>query len=87
VFVVAYIALIAPILGIGLSITATKNLFAEGKKALVWTANEAGSQKHFLCTRVDGLITDNVSQAMKIASEMEKRSDFDRMVDKVKTMF
>jgi glycerophosphoryl diester phosphodiesterase len=25
----------------------------EGKKALVWTANEKGSQKHFLCTKID----------------------------------
>ena len=57
------------------------------KKALVWTANEAGSQRHFLCTKVDGLITDNVSQAMKIALEMGQRSDLDRMVDKIKTMF
>ena len=59
----------------------------EGKKALVWTANEAGSQKHFLCSEVDGLITDNVSQAIGLATELEQRSDLDRMIDKIKTMF
>ena len=59
----------------------------EGKKALVWTANEEGSQKHFLCSEADGLITDNVSQAIGLATELEQRSDLDRMVDKIKTMF
>ena len=59
----------------------------EGKKVLVWTANEKGSQKHFLCTEADGLITDNVSQAVGLAEELEQRSDLDRMVDKIKTVF
>ena len=59
----------------------------EGKKALVWTANEEGSQKHFLCSDIDGLITDNVSQAIGLVTELEQRSDLDRMVDKIKTMF
>lgn len=58
----------------------------EGKKVLVWTANEEGSQKHFLCTRVDGLITDNVSQALGLVTELEQRSDLDRMIDKIKTI-
>ena len=59
----------------------------EGKKVLVWTANEVGSQKHFLCTEADGLITDNVTQAIGLATELEQRSDLDRMVDKIKTVF
>ncbi len=58
----------------------------EGKKVLVWTANEKGSQKHFLCTKADGLITDNVTQALGLVSELEQRSDLDRMVDKIKTI-
>ncbi|MBQ6501562.1 MAG: glycerophosphoryl diester phosphodiesterase membrane domain-containing protein [Mogibacterium sp.] len=58
----------------------------EGKKVLVWTANAKGSQKHFLCTEVDGIITDNVSQAVGLASELRQRSDLDRMVDKIKTV-
>ena len=59
----------------------------EGKKVLVWTANEEGSQKHFLCTDADGLITDNVSQAIRLTAALEQRSDLDRMVDKIKTIF
>ena len=58
----------------------------EGKKALVWTANEKGSQKHFLCTKIDGIITDNVTQAMDLTTELEHRSDLDRMIDKIKTI-
>jgi glycerophosphoryl diester phosphodiesterase len=62
------------------------SIHREGKKALVWTANEKGSQKHFLCTNVDGIITDNVTQAKKITSGFKKRSDLDRMVDKVEAV-
>lgn len=58
----------------------------EGKKVLVWTANEKDSQKHFLCTQVDGLITDNVSQAINLTHELEHRSDLDRIIDKIKTI-
>ena len=32
------------------------------------------------------LITDNVTQAIGLASELEQRSDLDRMVDKIKTI-
>ena len=66
---------------------AIKAIHDEGKKVLVWTANEAGSQKHFLCTEADGIITDNVSQAVRLATELEQRSDLDRMIDKIKTVF
>ena len=58
----------------------------EGKKALVWTANERGSQKHFLCTKIDGIITDNVTQALSLVTELKQRSDLDRMIDKIKTI-
>ena len=62
------------------------NIHAEKKKALVWTANEEGSQRHFLCTEADGIITDNVSQALLLSKKLEYRSDIDRMVDKIKTI-
>ena len=68
------------------TVDAIDAIHKEGKKALVWTANEKGSQKHFLCTKVDGLITDNVTQAIGLASELEHRSDLERMVDKIKTI-
>ena len=66
---------------------AIRNIHDEGKKALVWTANEKGSQKHYLCTQIDGIITDNVTQAVKLTTELGQRSDIDRMVDKIKTIF
>ena len=52
----------------------------------MWTANEKGSQRHFLCSQVDGLITDNVRQAMELVNKLEHRSDLDRMVDRIKTI-
>ena len=64
-----------------------KNIHDEGKQALVWTVNKKGSQKHFLCSNVDGIITDNPSQAAEVAMNLSHRSDIDRMVDKIKTVF
>ena len=58
----------------------------EGKKVLVWTVNDEGSQKHFLCSKADGIITDNVTQAKKLSGSLENRTDVQRMVDKVKTI-
>ena len=55
----------------------------EGKKVMVWTANEEGSQKHFFCTKADAIITDNITQAKKLVTELGKRSDIDRIVDKI----
>ena len=63
-----------------------RNIHAEKKKALVWTANEEGSQRHFLCTEADGIITDNVSQALLLSKKLDDRSDIDRIVDKIKTI-
>ena len=63
-----------------------KAIHEEGKKALVWTANEEESQRHFLCSQIDGMITDNVSQAIDLVNELEDRSDLDRMVDKIKSI-
>ena len=59
---------------------------SENKKVLVWTVNEEGSQKYFLCSMADGIITDNVSQALKLSGDLEDRSDLDRMIDKIKTI-
>ena len=51
------------------------------KKMLVWTANEKRSQKHFLCTDADGIITDEVRQAEDIRQQLEHRTDLQRMID------
>ena len=48
---------------------------------LVWTANEEKSQRHFLCSMADGIITDNISQAVRLLGELKERSDLQRMID------
>ncbi len=53
---------------------------------LVWTPNEKSTQKHFLCSSADGLITDNVEQAAEIQKELEERSDLARMIDAIMTI-
>ena len=55
----------------------------QGKKAIVWTANERGSQKHFLLSQADYLITDNVEQAMEVMQEIKERDDFTKIIDTV----
>ena len=65
---------------------AINSIHAEGKQALVWTPNKKGSQKQFLCSQADGIITDKVSQAISISEQMRSRSDLDRMVDKIKAI-
>ncbi|MBR2991378.1 MAG: glycerophosphoryl diester phosphodiesterase membrane domain-containing protein [Solobacterium sp.] len=53
----------------------------QNKKVLVWTANEEGSQRHFLRSDIDGLITDEVSQAQRVISELEQRTSLERIID------
>ena len=55
----------------------------QGKKVLVWTSNEKRVQRHFLCSMIDGLITDNASQAMQLIQELSERSDLRRMGDRL----
>ena len=55
----------------------------QGKKVLVWTSNEKRAQRHFLCSMIDGLITDNASQAMQLIQELSERSDLRRMGDRL----
>ncbi len=58
----------------------------QGKKVLVWTANEKKSQKHFLCSTADGLITDEIAQAAELLGELRDRSDLQRMTDRIAAM-
>ena len=53
----------------------------QGKKVLVWTANEKKSQKHFLCSMADAIITDQITQAKLLQNELRERSDLQRMTD------
>ena len=55
----------------------------QGKKVLVWTSNGKRAQKHFLCSKIDGLITDNASQALELIQELRERTDLRRMADRL----
>ncbi len=59
----------------------------QGKQVLVWTANKRDSQRHFLCSHADFLITDNVRQANDVLYEVRNRSDLQRMLDKARELF
>ena len=63
-----------------------ESIHDNNKKVLVWTVNTKESQQYFLKTGVDGIITDNVTQAIELVTELETRSDLDRMVDRIKTV-
>ena len=65
---------------------AINSIHNEGKQVIIWTANEKESQRHFLCSEADGIITDNVKQAVDMITALENRSDLDRMVDRIKTV-
>ena len=65
---------------------AINSIHDEGKQVIIWTANEKESQRHFLCSDADGIITDDVTQAIELVTELETRSDLDRMVDRIKTV-
>ena len=58
----------------------------QGKKVLVWTANEKNSQKHFLCSLADAIITDQINQATQLREELSQRSDLQRMVDRIREL-
>ena len=55
----------------------------QGKKVLVWTANERKTQKHFLCSTADAIITDQITQATKIQAELKERTDIQRITDEI----
>ena len=63
--------------------SAIGNAQAQNKRVFVWTANSRESQHHFLCTEVDAIITDNVTQAVQEREALAKRSDLRRMLDAI----
>ena len=60
--------------------SAIEAVHAQGKKLLVWTPNTEESQKHFLASQADAIITDNIVQANEIIVALNQRNDFDRIV-------
>lgn len=52
-----------------------------GKKAMVWTPNEEESQKRFLLSDADYIITDRITQAREIIERLNDRSDLSVILD------
>ena len=63
-----------------------ETIHKEDKKALVWTVNNKSTQRHFLSSEADGIITDEVTQAAEVKAELETRSDLARMLDRVRVI-
>ncbi len=59
----------------------------QGKKVLIWTANKKQSQRHFLCSSADAVITDNITQATEVVQEIANRSDLRRILDRIRELF
>lgn len=49
----------------------------------VWTPDSAEEQEEYLNSDADYIITDNVKQAQNITEELENRTDFERIVEKL----
>ena len=67
--------------------TAIEAAHENGRKVMVWTPNSASSQKRFMLSDADAIITDNTAQANDLFSELLGRDDFTRMIDSVMNYF
>ena len=52
-----------------------------GRKVIVWTPNSTDSQKRFLLSKADAIITDQATQAGNILGELELRDDPSIIID------
>ncbi len=57
------------------------SIHENGKKIMIWTINSRDSQKRFLNSRVDAIITDQVFQAEEVIRDLDSRTDFDKLQD------
>ena len=58
-----------------------RSIHENGKKVIIWTINSRDSQKRFLNSNADAIITDEVSQAEKVIRNLEERTDLERIMD------
>ena len=58
-----------------------RSIHDQGKKVLVWTPNSKESQKHFLLSQADAVITDRIRQANELILELAERSDIECFYD------
>ena len=52
-----------------------------GRKVLVWTPNSVSSQRKFLNSKADYIITDNISQANEQIKSLNERQDYEVILD------
>ena len=69
------------------SSTTIMNVHMQDKKFMVWTPNQEDSQRHFLLTKADYIITDKVSQAKQMVEQLRNRSDYELIVDQILSLF
>ena len=62
------------------------DIHERGKKVLVWTVNSESSQKFFLDSECDAIITDQITQAGKVREELEARDDDELVVERLVRM-
>lgn len=56
---------------------------AAGKQVGVWTVNTEEGLRHFLDSKVDGIITDEVALAARVREDLQARSDVQLMKDRL----
>ena len=58
------------------SSTAISTIQESKRKVMVWTPNTEKEQRKFLTSPADYIITDYVSQAMRLSDELDNRNEF-----------
>ena len=58
-----------------------------GKKAIVWTVNKKEGMYHFLNSRADAVITDQVERIQKVQAELADRTDLEVISDRLETLW
>ena len=58
-------------------------IHAAGKEVNVWTVNTVNAMTHFMASDVDGIITDEVSQADFVRKLLLERSDEVRVLQRI----
>ncbi len=58
-----------------------------GKQAIVWTVNPEAGMRHFLDSEIDAVITDEIPLAQHVQAELDQRTEFRVLQDKLSGLF
>ena len=58
-----------------------------GKQAIVWTVNSEAGMRHFLDSEIDAVITDEIPLAQRVQAELDQRTEFRVLQDKLSGLF